>query len=253
MSRILRSRLLGVLFLAAILLAWQLVVTHGVVDSPSVPAVSEIFSVWGDLLLSGQLLTDLWASLVRVFIGFAIAAVVGTVLGLAMGYSRLAFNLLEPLTELLRPIPSPAYVPLAILFLGLGEEMKIFVIAFSCTFPILLNTFSAVRSVDPVLVNTGRTFGASRRQQIWKIYLPSALPGIMTGLRVALGISLILVVIAEMVASSDGIGYFILNAQRLFMVPEMFAGILTLALTGYLLNQVFITAERRLLRWQPRG
>jgi len=252
-SRILGTRVLGVLFLAAILLAWQLAVTNGVVDSPSLPPVSEIFSVWGELLLSGELLAELSASLVRVFIGFAIAAVVGTVLGLAMGYSRLAFNLLEPLTELLRPIPSPAYVPLAILFLGLGEEMKIFVIAFSCTFPILLNTFSAVRSVDPVLVNTGRTFGASRRQQIWKIYLPSAMPGIMTGLRVALGISLILVVIAEMVASSDGIGYFILNAQRLFMVPEMFAGILTLALTGYLLNQLFVSAERRLLRWQPRA
>jgi ABC-type nitrate/sulfonate/bicarbonate transport system permease component len=239
-------------FVLAVLLAWQLLVTNGVVDTPSVPAVSEIFAVWVDLLTSGQLLTDLWASLLRVFIGFGIASVVGTVLGIAMGYSRLAFNLLEPLTELLRPIPSPAYVPLAILFLGLGEEMKIFVIAFSCTFPILLNTFSAVRSVDPVLVNTGRTFGASRRQQIWKIYLPSALPGIMTGLRVALGIGLILVVIAEMVASSNGIGYFILNAQRLFMVPEMFAGIATLAITGYILNQVFITAERRLLRWQPR-
>ena len=247
------ARSIGILLLVLLTLLWEGVVRLKVVDTPTLPAFTEVVKAFWQLLADGTFVKVFLPSLERLFIGYFIACAVAVVLGIAMGFNRWIFRLFEPLVEILRPIPSPAYVPLAILFLGLGEEMKIFVIAFSCTFPILLNTFSAVRSVDPVLVNTGRTFGASRRQQIWKIYLPSALPGIMTGLRVALGISLILVVIAEMVASSDGIGYFILNAQRLFMVPEMFAGILTLALTGYLLNQVFITAERRLLRWQPRG
>lgn len=250
MARIIRTRVLGVLLLSGLLSLWQLLVVGRVVDSPSVPAVSEIFATWLNLVASGELIAQLRASLLRVFIGFLIAACIGIGLGIAMGYSTLFYNLLEPLTELLRPIPSPAYVPLAILFLGLGEEMKIFVIAFSCTFPILLNTFGAVRSVDRALIDTGRTFGASKRELIWKIYLPAALPGIMTGLRVALGIGLILVVIAEMVASSTGIGYYILNAQRLFQVPEMFAGILTLALTGYGLNTAFVTFEAWVLRWQ---
>src|SRR5680860_1677 len=252
LSHLLRSRLLGVALVLGILLVWQLSTTRGLIDSPSLPPVSTVLATWGRLLLSGELLQHLWASLVRAFIGYGIAAVVGIALGLAMGYARTAYNLFEPLTELLRPIPSPAYIPLAILFLGLGEQMKIFVVAFSCLFPVLLNTFGAIRAVDPILINTGRTFGTSRFQLITKILLPSALPGILTGLRVALGISLILVVIAEMVASNTGIGYFILNSQRLFQIPEMFAGIFTLAVVGYALNQLFVLTEHFLLRWQPQ-
>ena len=252
MSRLLRSRLLGVVLVLAILLIWQFSTVRGVIDTPSLPPVSTILSTWGELLISGELLGHLGASLVRAFTGYAIAAVLGIALGLMMGYARTAYNLFEPLTELLRPIPSPAYIPLAILFLGLGEQMKIFVVAFSCLFPVLLNTFGAIRSVDPVLINTGKTFGTSRRQLVTTILLPSALPGILTGLRVALGISLILVVIAEMVASNNGIGYFILNSQRLFEIPQMFAGIFTLAVVGYALNQLFVLTEHFLLRWQPK-
>jgi len=252
MRRIVRTRLTGVMVLLIILLAWQLSVSEGIITSVSVPSVTDIWSAGIEMIRSGALASALGASLSRLVVGYAIAVTAGVLIGLAMGYSRIVYNTLEPLTELLRPIPSPAYIPLAILFLGLGDQMKIFVVAFSCTFPVLLNTFSAIRDIDPVLVDTGRTFRTSRFQQIRKIYLPAAMPGILTGMRVALGISLIVVVISEMVASSTGIGYFILNAQRLFLVPEMYAGIASLAITGYLLNQVFVLAERRILRWQPR-
>jgi ABC-type nitrate/sulfonate/bicarbonate transport system permease component len=251
--RILHTRLTGVFVLIALALVWQLVATVGLVPTASLPSVTSILSSWWDLLISGTLLQELGLSLQRIAIGYGLAVIIGGGLGLAMGYSRVIYNLLEPVTELLRPIPSPAYIPLAILFLGLGEPMKIFVVAFSCTFPILLNTFSSIRAVDQVLVDTGRTFGAKRFDQIFKIYLPSALPGIFTGMRVALGISLIVVVISEMVASGGGIGYFILNAQRLFQIPEMYAGIATLAITGYILNLAFVLIERRVLRWQPRA
>ncbi|GAA5148295.1 ABC transporter permease [Microbacterium pseudoresistens] len=251
--RLFHTRFTGVLLLIVLAAVWQLVATLNVMNSSSLPTVTEILSSLWELTVSGELPSELALSLQRVAIGYGLAVIIGVGLGLAMGYSRALHNLLEPVTELLRPIPSPAYIPLAILFLGLGESMKIFVIAFSCTFPILLNTFSSIRAVDLVLVDTGRTFGAKRFDQIVKIYLPSALPGIFTGMRVALGISLIVVVIAEMVASGGGIGYFILNAQRLFQVPEMYAGIVTLAVTGYLLNLIFVVIEGRVLRWQPKS
>lgn len=251
--RIFQTRFTGVLLLIAFALIWQFVAALGLMHSSSLPTVTSIVSAWWDLLVSGVLIQELGLSLQRVAIGYGLAVIIGVGLGLAMGYSKTIFNLLEPVTELLRPIPSPAYIPLAILFLGLGEPMKIFVVAFSCTFPILLNTFSSIRSVDRILVDTGRTFGAKQLDQIFKIYLPSALPGIFTGMRVALGISLIVVVISEMVASGGGIGYFILNSQRLFQIPEMYAGIATLAVTGYILNLTFVLIEGRVLRWQSKA
>jgi ABC-type nitrate/sulfonate/bicarbonate transport system permease component len=140
-------------------------------------------------------------------------------------------------------------VPIAILFLGLGDEMKIFVIAFSSFFPILLNTYSGVRSVDLIQINTARTFGKNAGATLLKVIVPAALPQIFTGMRVSLAISLIMVVISEMVASVDGIGYYILNAQRAFRVPEMYAGVITLGLLGYALNALFVRVERYVLRW----
>lgn len=253
MRRLVRSRLLGVLLVLVLLGVWEVAAATGMVDTPSVPRMSAVMATWWELMVTGRLPGEMGVSLYRSFSGYVIAVVCGIAIGLGMGYWRTIYNLLEPLTELLRPIPSPAYIPLAILFFGLGDQMKIFVVAFSCFFPVLLNTFGAIRAVDPVLINTGRTFKTSRRRMIGSILLPAAVPGIFTGMRVALAISLILVVIAEMVASNSGIGYFILNSQRLFQVRDMYAGILTLALVGYLLNQLFVMVERRILRWQPKS
>ena len=123
-------------------------------------------------------------------------------------------TLLEPITEVLRPIPSPAYLPIVILFLGIDDEMKIFMIAFASFFPVLLNTYSGVRSVDPVQLQTARTFGVSRLEAaLRQIVLPASSPYIFTGMRVSLAVALIVMVISEMVAASSGIGYFILSAS----------------------------------------
>ena len=252
MNAVLRTRLLGVVLIVVLLAFWQLVTTTGIVHSPSLPPVSTIFAAWWTLIVSGEIARQLGPSLWRLFIGYSLAAAVGIAVGLLMGYFRVVYNLLEPLTELLRPIPSPAYIPLAILFLGLGNEMKYFVIFFACVFPILLNAQSGVRAIDPVQINTGRTFGLTRAQIVRKIILPAALPSILTGMRVSLGIALIVVVIAEMVASNNGIGFFILNSQRFFNVADMFAGIFTLALLGYALNAVFLRVEAHVLRWRVR-
>jgi NitT/TauT family transport system permease protein len=157
--------------------------------------------------------------------------------------------LLEVVIEMLRPVPPPVIIPAAMLVFGLEDEMKVFVIFFSCAWPILLNTIDGVRNLEGVLLNTGRTFGLSRAGTIWYIVLPAASPQIMTGMRVSLPIMLILVVISEMVGSTDGIGYFILDSQRRFKVAQMYAGMLSLALLGYSLNQLFDLLHRRLLSW----
>ena len=166
-----------------------------------------------------------------------------------MGYVRFFYNLLEPITEVLRPIPSPAYLPIVILFLGIDDEMKIFMIAFAIVFPVLLNTYSGVRSVDPIQLQTARTFGVSGRKLLTQIVLPASSPYIFTGMRVSLAVALIVMVISEMVAASSGIGYFILSAQRGFKIRDMFAGVLTLAVLGYVLNRLFLMIENRVLAW----
>jgi len=171
-------------------------------------------------------------------------------LGLLMGSIALLYRLMEPLTEFIRPIPAAAYIPVAILFLGIGNEMKIFVVFLACLFPILLNTYGGVRGVDPVLVDTGRTFGISRFRALCQIVFPAALPSILTGMRISLGIALIVVVVAEMIAGNSGIGYYILDMQRSFRVPEMFAGIFTLGLLGFIINFVFLKIEQHFLRWR---
>ena len=167
-----------------------------------------------------------------------------------MGVWRWFFLLVEPLVEFLRPIPSPAYLPMAILFLGIDDGMKIFMVAFAAFFPILLNTVSGVRSVDPVLLETAKTFGYGRWQIISKVLLPAAASFILTGMRISLAIALIVTVIAEMVAGNSGIGFYVLNAQRSFLVPEMYAGVIALAFVGFGLNKIFVLVEHALLRWQ---
>lgn len=240
----------GFALIAAILLVWEAASALDWVDRISVPRVSAIAHSWVATLASGELTKELGPSLWRIFAGFAAAAVIGIGLGLLMGTLSLVYRLLEPITEFVRPIPAAAYIPIAILFLGIGNEMKIFVVFLACLFPILLNTYGGVRGVDSVLIDTGRTFGIPRAKALWQIVLPAALPSILTGMRISLGIALIVAVVAEMITGNSGIGYFILDMQRTFRIAEMFAGIFTLGLLGYLINYAFLLIERHVLRWR---
>jgi ABC-type nitrate/sulfonate/bicarbonate transport system permease component len=244
-----KTRWLGVAFIVALLLLWEVVAANGLLPAMSFPRMSAILKTLWELILSGELPHELAPSMLRMFGGYAVGAALGVLLGLLMGYFRFAYNLLEPITEFLRPIPSPAYIPIVILFLGIDDEMKVFMIAFASFFPVLLNTYSGVRSVDPVLLQTARTFGVTGNTLLWKIVLPASSPYIFTGLRVSLAVALIVMVISEMVAASSGIGYFILGAQRSFKIREMFAGVITLALVGYALNRVFLFVEGKVLAW----
>lgn len=239
----------GWLFLVALMLLWEGAAQAGWMNPLMVPPLSRIFQLFGEQFLSGQIPLQILASMKRAAAGYFIAAAVFIPLGVAMGLWRRVFDIFEVIVEMLRPVPPPVVIPVALLFFGLEDEMKIFVIFFSCAWPILLNTLDGVRSVDRVLLNTARTFGLSYGKIVWQVVLPAASPQIMTGLRVSLPITLILVVISEMVGSTDGIGYFVLDSQRRFKVAQMYAGMLALALLGYLLNQLFDLLHRRLLAW----
>jgi NitT/TauT family transport system permease protein/sulfonate transport system permease protein len=250
MLAIAKNRLPGLLLIVVLLAIWEISSSNQWVDTVDMPRVSTIFLSWFRSMDGGPLLKQLFPSLNRLFQGFFIAAAIAVPLGLLMGTVPFIYRLLEPLSEFLRPIPSSAYIPIAILFLGIDNAMKVFVIALGCFFPILLNTYGGVRAIDPVLTDTGRTFGLSRARALWQIVLPAALPSVLTGMRISLGIALIIAVIAEMVAGNSGIGYFILDRQRVFRVPEMFAGIFTLGVLGYVINFVFLRIERHFLRWR---
>jgi ABC-type nitrate/sulfonate/bicarbonate transport system permease component len=243
------SRLNGILFLLALLSVWELVGRAGLVSPLIVPPVSNILQSFGSLMGSGQIPGQVLASMKRAAAGYFLAALVCVPLGLLMGLFVRLHDALEVVVEMLRPIPPPVMIPVAMLFFGLEDGMKIFVIFFSCAWPILLNTLDGARNIDRVLLYTARTFGVTRWRMIWQVILPACAPQIMTGLRVSLPITLILVVISEMVGSTDGIGYFILDSQRRFRVSQMYAGMLALAILGYALNQLFNLAHRSLLSW----
>jgi ABC-type nitrate/sulfonate/bicarbonate transport system permease component len=191
-------------------------------------------------------------SLWRGAVGYALAAVAAVTLGVLMGYWRHVYEAGEIVVEFVRAVPAPAIVPVAIVLLGIGDGMKVFVIFLACSFPILINTIDGVRSVDPVLIRTARTFGRSGPTILVRVVLPAASPFVMTGLRIALAIGLILVVISEMVGATAGIGYYILESQRTFRVPRMYAGMLVLALLGFALNRCFLFVDAHLMAWHRR-
>jgi len=203
----------------------------------------------GEALASGELFTHIAASLSRFLKGYALAAALAVSLGLCLGLWRPLYNLFEPVIELLRPMPSPATIPIAILFLGIGDEMKVAVTAYACSWPILLNTIDGVRGIDPVLIHTAATFRLNAWQRFRKVILPAASPQILTGLRVSLAIALILVTTSEMVISNDGLGFYILDMQRSFEIRRMYAGILAVALVGYLLNWLFLALDGWAMAW----
>jgi ABC-type nitrate/sulfonate/bicarbonate transport system permease component len=247
------ERLLGVGLIVVLLVLWEVAVRRELISSPSVPAPSEAARALADGIASGEIGAAVLATLRKFILGYLLAAGVGVPVGILMGRSRIVHGLLEPITELVRPVPGSAYIPIAVLLLGIGDEMKVAVTAVASFFPILLNTFEGVRGCDPTLIDTGRTFRASSRQLLQKIVLPGALPAILTGMRISLSVALILVTVSEMLAGNEGVGYYIIDAQRSFRPPEMFAGIFTLAVLGYVINYLFVAAANRALRWRAAG
>ena len=213
------------------------------------PPLGDVFEKFGDNWLFERFGSDVWPSLRRIFIGYALAVVVAIGVGIALGSSRTLRRATGPIVEFLRSIPPPALIPFAIVVIGVGDDMKVFIIAFVCLWPVLLNTIDGINGIDPTLKDTARVYGISGREKLLRMTLPAASPQIFAGMRLSLSLALILMVISEMVASTNGIGFFVLQSQRSFAIPEMWSGILLLGILGYVFNLLFMIIERRVLAW----
>ncbi|MEU1304788.1 MULTISPECIES: ABC transporter permease [Streptomyces] len=213
------------------------------------PPLRTILRTFPDVWTGERLRADVLPSVLRLLAGYGTAAVAGVALGTLIGSHRRVRAVCEPVLEFLRAVPPPVLVPVIMLFAGIGDTMKIVVIASGCVWPVLLNTVEGVRAVDPVMLDTARCYGITGPARLRHLVLRGASPQIFAGLRQALSLGIILMVISEMFAASDGIGFTIVQFQRGFAIPGMWTGILVLGLLGFLLSVVFRLVERRVLGW----
>jgi len=252
MNRRLASLGPGLAFIAFWIAALEIAARAGWVNRVFSPFPSEIAARLGRVLGSPAFLESLGSTVGLLAAGYLLACAVGILLGLAMGYHRPTYALLEPTLELLRPIPKPALLPPLILLLGLGASMKIAIVFLGALFPVLINTIQGVRTVDPVLVDVARTFRRGSLQTVFRVILPACLPLILAGMRVSLGLGLILVILSEMLTGSQGLGAQLVDAQRAFRVQDMYAWTVALAVLGLALALSFDALERRLIFWSSK-
>jgi len=214
------------------------------------PAPDAVLRTGITMAASGELLKHITASLSRVLWGFGIAAALGIVTGTALGRSRLLEHLVEPMLEMLRPIPPLAFLPMMVLWFGIGEASKVAFIAYAAFFPIFTTTIEGIKYVDPVLIRAAASLGASERQIFWHVVLPAATPNIITGMRLAFGLSFFVIVAAEFIAADSGLGFLINDARTFFLVSNMLLGAAVIGIIGVLANVLLRKLEGRLLRWR---
>jgi ABC-type nitrate/sulfonate/bicarbonate transport system permease component len=241
----------GWLFLGVLIVLWDAMARSDLVAGGHVflPPAGAVFAAWWRMMVSGELPQAIWVTLRGFVLGLVLSGVIGIALGLWIARSRIVAALLAPIVEFLRPMPSVAVIPLAILFFGIGDGMKCFVATYGALWPVLLNTVYGVRAVDPRMIEVARVFQLGERRTLLSIIIPAAAPFIMTGLRIGSILTLGLVVTAELIASGSGIGYVIQSEQLAFKVPETFAGVATVMLLGMLLDGLLGLLEGRLMRW----
>ncbi|KUM36232.1 ABC transporter permease [Arthrobacter sp. EpRS71] len=236
----------------AFLALWELGPTY--LASPStrvfLPPLHEVLLAWGKLFEAGTIQGHITASLTRSVAGFGAALVAGVSLGLLIAWYGRLNSVLNPLLELFRNTAALALLPVFTLLLGIGEESKISIVAYAAFFPVLLNTIAGVKTVDPLLIRAARSLGLNSFRLFQKVILPSAVPTIFTGIRMAGTASILVLIAAEMVGAKAGLGYLIVNAQSSFLIPDMYAGILTVSLLGLGVNFLLVALERHFSRWR---
>ncbi|MGW4535267.1 ABC transporter permease [Nocardia sp. NPDC004340] len=236
--------------IAAFLAVWEAAPRLGLVDEIFLPPFSTVVGAGLELIRNGQLWEHVSTSLTRSLIGFAIALVTAIPVGVAIAWYRPVAEFLNPVLELFRNTAALALLPVFILILGIGETSKIALVVYAGFFPILLNTISGVRTVDPLLVKSAVSLGFSPLRLFQKVILPAAVPSIFTGIRMAASGSILVLIAAEMFGARAGLGYLITAAQQNFQIPDMYAGIVAIAVVGLTYNGVLVAIERRLSRWR---
>ena len=234
-----------------LILLWQAVSQLGLLRAQVLPAPIAVAEAAWRLTRSGELWTHVKISTWRALVGFAVGGGIGFVLGMANGLSRLSETLLDSTLQMIRNIPHLALIPLVILWFGIDEEAKLFLVALGVFFPIYVNTFHGVRSVDQQLLEMGRAYGMSERQLFSRVVLPGALPSVFVGLRYGLGIMWLTLIVAETISASSGIGYMAMNAREFMLVDVVVFAILVYAALGKLADSIARLLERVCLSWNP--
>lgn len=245
-----QQRLLAIVSITAFILLWWGASASGLVNPILLPTPVEVFERFLALSADGTLAGHVAASLWRVISGFLLAFAIAVPIGVAMGMMPIVRGLIDPLIEVIRPIPPIAVIPLVMLWLGIGEISKMVVIAFGAFFPILVNTMAGFNACEPVHVRAAQTLGANRLQIFRDVVLRSAFPYMVVGARLGMGLAFIVLVAAELIASSEGLGYLINDARYRFQTSEIFLGMACIGALGFLINRMLLTLESRLLRWR---
>ncbi|MFE1593442.1 ABC transporter permease [Nocardia sp. NPDC058705] len=235
---------------ALLLGAWELAPRFGLVDEVFLPPFSTVVQAFVELAGNGQLAEHTSASLTRSVTGFSFALVLAVPVGIAIAWYKPISDFLNPVLELFRNTAALALLPVFVLILGIGETSKIALIGYATFFPILLNTITGVRTVDPLLVKSAVSLGFSPLRLFQKVILPAAIPSIFTGIRMAAAGSILVLIAAEMIGARAGLGYLITAAQQNFQIPQMYAGIVAISLIGLGFNFALVALERRLSRWR---
>lgn len=244
------KKLRGLLVLFIFFAVWEISPRIGIIDPMFLPTFSETITKLASLLLSGQLLVHLGASLQRSLIGYALAMLVGIPLGLFIGWYNKFEEYADLFLQLLRNTSTFALIPIFLLFFGLGETSKIATVLWAAIWPILINTISGVKSVEPIYIKAAKSLGLSDKELFRKVILPASFPSIVSGARNGAKSAIMVVIGAEMIGAKSGLGFFIQNAQFNFMIPEMFAGILLLSVLGVTLNYLLVWIEKKVTYWK---
>jgi sulfonate transport system permease protein len=236
-----------------LLLTWELLSRRGALSADVLPSPSAVLAAGVDATLHGGLAKHLGVSALRAFAGLFVGSLLGLLLGLATGLSRWLQLIVDGPLQMLRAVPALALVPLVIVWFGLGEDAKLFIVAVTVLFPVYLNTFHGVRSVDPQLIEMARVYGVRGFALYREIVFPGALPSILVGLRFALGLSWLVLIVAETLGASEGLGYVAMNAREFMQLDVLVLTIVLWALLGKLADVAARKLERVLLPWQPRS
>lgn len=245
------SSLLGWILPALIIALWEVLSRVGLITPNVLPAPSQVFAAFLTLLQNGELAANIGVSTWRAVTGFAIGGSIGFVLGFANGLSTLSRDLTDTTLQMIRNVPHLALIPLVILWFGIDEEAKLFLVALGVFFPIYVNTLLGIQGVDPHLIEMGRTYGMGRAELVRRVILPGALPAIFTGLRYALGIMWLTLIVAETISATSGLGYMAMQAREFLQIDIVVLSILIYALLGKLADSLARWMERASLQWHP--
>lgn len=244
------ERLTGVLSPLLLLLLWELCARTGVIDTRFFPAPTSIAAKLVELAKSGELWTDLSASLQRLLWGTLVGGVPALAIGIVMGLYRPLRAAIDPLISATYPVPKSAILPLILLIFGLGETSKIVMVALGVFYPVVINTVTGVQQIDRIYLDVGKNFRASRWQTFRTIALPGALPSIMAGIKLGIGMGLILIAISEMVGAKTGIGFMIWDAWQVLSVETMYVGLVVISILGFVLTLILNEIEGWILPWK---